>query len=259
MTELTLSGTSGDPMFVVFLSAVMLAGVYLIHAHRRLLARTAALAKKCDELAGTLVATQESTLRHVSRELHDEFGQVFTAVGCMISHLQNKTGSNPALQTELAEIRELAQSALEKIRRLSQALQPPMLEEVGLANTLAWYLPQLQKQTGIAIQLIVTGAPFQLENAVNTHVYRVIQESLNNVARHSGSSQAWVCLNYQPRTLQVSIEDNGKGLPRTLRHRGIGLVSMVERAKLMHGSVEFLPRPEGGTLVHLTIPMRDRN
>ena len=178
------------------LTAIVLTSLYLMRSNRRLFAQLAALSAQRRDLAQKLIATQESTLRYVSRELHDEFGQILTAVGSMLGRAEKHTPEGSPLRTELHEVREIAQNTLNTVRSLSQALHPVMLDEAGLETTLAWYLPTVERQTGIAISYEKSGDAFPLSGAAAVHIYRIVQEALNNVARHSGSKQAWVRLRF---------------------------------------------------------------
>src|SRR6202040_4466612 len=98
-------------------------------------------------------------LRHISRELHDEFGQILTAVGAMLSRAENQAPEGSPLRADLREVAEIAQGTLDKVRSLSQALHPVMLDESGLESTMDWYIPTVEKQTGIDISYVKTGAP----------------------------------------------------------------------------------------------------
>lgn len=236
------------------LAAILVTGLYVIQSNRRLFAQLAALSEQRSELAQKLISTQESTLRHISRELHDEFGQILTAVGSMLARAEKHAPEQPILRSELREVSEIAQSTLENVRSLSQALHPVILDEAGLESTLAWYLPTVERQTGIAISYAKSGEAFPVEGAAAIHAYRVLQEALNNVARHSGAKQAWVRLRFLPHALELEIEDHGKGMPGQSRNHGIGLVGMRERAELVGGVIEFGRPAEGGTLVRLRIP-----
>jgi len=235
------------------LIAILVTSLYLIRSNRQLFAQLAALSEQRSELAQKLIATQESTLRHISRELHDEFGQILTAVGAMLTRAGNQAPEK--LRAELREICEITQSTLDKVRSLSQALHPVMLEETGLESTLDWYLPVVERQAGIRVFYEKSGAPFPINGNAAIHVYRVVQEALNNLARHSGSSEARVRMRFLPDVLEVEVEDRGKGFEAQAARPGIGLVAMRERAELLGGTVEFL-RPEhgSGTLVRLRVP-----
>ena len=242
---------------VATLLAILLSSLSLIRWNRRLFAHMAELSERRSELAQKLISTQESTLRYISRELHDEFGQILTAVGSMLRRAGSHTSEGSMLRTELQEVREVTQSALDKVRTLSQALHPVMLDEAGLESTLDWYIPTVERQTGITISYEKQGTPFPVDGGAGVHVYRVLQEALNNVARHSGAKQAWVRLRFLPDALELEVEDHGGGFTESPARQGIGLVAMRERSELMGGKIVFSRPPEGGTRLHLTVP-RDK-
>jgi signal transduction histidine kinase len=243
----------------VFLAATLLAillnGLSLIRWNRRLFARLAEISERRSELAQKLISTQESTLLHISRELHDEFGQILTAIGSMLSRARNHVPEDSPLRAELREVSEIAQSTLDKVRSLSQALHPVMLDEAGLESTIDWYIPVVERQTGIQISYEKSGTPFPVDGGVGIHIYRILQEALNNLARHSGTRQAWVRLQFLARALELEVEDHGTGFLERSARSGIGLVAMRERAELLGGSIGFLKPAEGGTLVRLRVPI----
>jgi signal transduction histidine kinase len=199
---------------------------------------------------------QESTLLHISRELHDEFGQILTAMGTMLSRAGKHAPEGSQLRRDLNEVAEVAQTALDKVRSLSQALHPVMLEESGLEATLDWYIPVVERQTCVVISYEKSGTPITVDGQVGVHVYRIVQEALNNVARHAGTRQAWVRLGFGPHALEIEIEDHGKGFGERSSRRGIGLVAMRERAELLGGTIEFVTPEQGGTLVRLHVPIK---
>jgi signal transduction histidine kinase len=242
------------------LVAILFTSLYLIRSNRRLFRQLAALSEQRSELAQKLIATQESTLRHISRELHDEFGQILTAVGAMLTRAEKHSPENSDLRAELHEVCEITQSTLDKVRSLSQALHPVMLEETGLESTLDWYLPVVERQAGVHVFYEKSGEPFPVDGNAAIHVYRVVQEALNNLTRHSGAREAWVRLRFLPQALEVEVEDHGRGFDTQAAKQGIGLVAMRERAELMGGTVEFLRPPPAaggkGTLVRLRVPRK---
>ena len=235
--------------------AIALTSLYLIRSNRRLFAHLASLSNQRREIAQQMIATREATLREISRELHDEFGQILTAMGSMLSRAGRHTPEGSPLRAELREIGEIAQTTLDNVRGLSQALHPSILEEAGLERTIEWYLSTLERQLDVAVSYEQSGTPSVVDSAIGIHVYRVLQEALNNVARHSGSRQAWVRLRFEANTLELDVEDHGKGLGTTLARRGLGLVAMRERAALVGGTLEFARPREGGTLVRLRVPL----
>lgn len=236
------------------LTAILLTSFYVIRANRQLFARLATLSAQRSDLAQKLIATQESTLRHISRELHDEFGQVLTAVGSMLGRAEKHTPEDSPLRGELREVREIAQNTLNTVRSLSQALHPVMLDEAGLESTLDWYLPTVERQTGVALSYEKSGQAFPVRGTAAIHIYRIVQEALNNVARHSAAKQAWVRLRFSSDALGLEIQDNGTGFATRNAGQGIGLVAMRERAELLDGGIEFLQPAGGGTLVRLRVP-----
>ncbi|HKD04175.1 MAG TPA: sensor histidine kinase [Terriglobales bacterium] len=236
------------------LLAIVLASLLLIRSNRQLFAQLASLSEQRSELAQKLIATQESTLRHVSRELHDEFGQILTAIGSMLARSSSHAPEGSALRADLREISEVAQQSLDKVRSLSQALHPVMLDEAGLESTLEWYLPVVEKQTGTRIAYEKLGKSFPVNGNAAVQVYRVLQEALNNVTRHSGAKQAWVRLRFLPQQLELEVEDHGRGMDAGSGQQGIGLVAMRERAQLVGGRIDFLRPDESGTLVRLIVP-----
>lgn len=246
-----------------FLAAILLAialtSLYLIGNNRKLFARAEELSSQRSELAQKLISTQESTLRHISRELHDEFGQVLTAIGSLLKRTGKHVPEGSPLQGDLQEVREIAQSTLNNIRSLSQALHPVLLEEEGLESTLDWYIPTVERQTGLALHYEKSGERFAIETAAGVQIYRVVQEALNNVSRHSGAKEAWIRLRFQPERLEVDVEDHGKGFAPAAGQTGIGLVAMRERAEILGGTLTVtalngLQGASSGTMVKLRVP-----
>ena len=238
------------------LAAILATGLYLIHSNRRLFERLASLSRQRSELARQLIATQESTLRHISRELHDEFGQTLTAVGALLSRAEKQMPDGSAVREELHEVRDIAQQTLENVRSLSQALHPVMLDETGLESTVDWYLPMIERQTGIRVHYEKSGASFPIDGGAGIHVYRILQEALNNIVRHSGSREAWVRLRFLTSQLELDVEDHGAGFESQKSKPGIGLVAMRERAQLLEAAIEISRLPQRGTLVRLIVPRR---
>ena len=115
-------------------------------------------------------------------------------------------------------------------------------------------MPNAERQLGVSICYVRTGATGSVDSAVAVHVYRVLQEALSNVAKHSGAVDAWVRLRSSDDMLELDVEDHGRGLDAATERRGLGIVTMRERADLVGGTIEFLEPEEGGTLVRLQVP-----
>ncbi len=195
------------------LVAIILTSLYLIRSNRLIFNQLAVLSGQRSDLAQKLISSQESTLRHISRELHDDFGQILTAMGMMLGRARNQLPEGSQLRTDLLEVREIAQTTLDKVRSLSQALHPVMLDEAGLEPTIEWYLPVVERQTGIGISYEKSGTPFPIHGNAAVHIYRVLQEALNNVARHSGAKKAWVRLRFTSHELQLEWKTAARDFP----------------------------------------------
>ena len=236
------------------LVAIAITSLSLIRNNRQLFARLESLSTQRSELVQKLITARESTLHHIARELHDEFGQILTAMGSMLRRAGTHAPEGSPLRAELREINELAQSTLNNVRSLSQALHPSILDEAGLESTIEWYLPTVEKQVGIAISYERSGTAAPVNGTASIHVYRVLQEALNNVARHAGADRAWVRLRHDASVLRARGGRSRQGIRRRPQSRGLGLVAMRERADLLGGTIEFLTPAGGGTLVRLTVP-----
>jgi signal transduction histidine kinase len=236
------------------LVAILLTSLYLIRSNRLMFNQLGVLSEQRSDLAQKLISSQESTLRHISRELHDDFGQILTAMGIMLGRARSQLPRDSGLHADLHAVREAAQTTLDKVRSLSQALHPVMLEEAGLEPTIEWYLPVVERQTGIGISYEKSGTPFPIDRNAAVHIYRVLQEALNNVARHSGAKQAGVRLRFLPDGFELEVEDHGSGFSAAIPRHGIGLVAMRERAELLGGEISIERPSAGGTLVRMSVP-----
>ena len=237
------------------LATIAATGLYLIRSNRRLFGELAALSDQRRDLTQKLIAAREATLREIARELHDEFGQILTAVGTMLRRAEKHVPEGSPLKADLREIGEVTQSALDNVRGLSQTLHPSILEELGLESTIDWYLSTVERQLGIRVDYERTGGPATVDETTAIHIYRVLQEAVSNVARHSGASRAMVRLRSTAGRLELEVEDHGAGFDPATLPRGLGLVAMRERAELLHGILDIRRAQGGGTLVRLTVPV----
>jgi signal transduction histidine kinase len=234
---------------------IVLTSLYLVQYNRRMFSQVAQLAERRSELAQQLISMQENTFRSISRELHDEFGQILTAIGAMLQRADRRAVKDASpLVADLREVREIVQTTLDKVRSLSHALHPVVLDEAGFESAVDVYLPNFERQTGIEVQYEKAGVSRELDREVAIHLYRVLQEALNNVARHSESGRAAVRLRFQPEQVMLEVEDEGVGFKNKAK-QGMGLVSMRERAELIRGQIEFLKGGNGGALVRMTVPL----
>jgi len=133
-------------------------------------------------------------------------------------------------------------------------LHPVVLDEAGLESAIDVYLPSFERQTGITVHYQKQGEGRDLDRGLSIHLYRVMQEALNNVARHSGAKAASVRLHFREQDVVLEIADDGVGFRQTKKH-GLGLISMRERVGLVNGRIEFLAKESGGALVRVTAPI----
>jgi signal transduction histidine kinase len=236
------------------LAAIVLASASVILANRRLFGEIASLSERRHELARQLIATREATFRAIARELHDEFGQILTAMGSMLRRAGNHAPEGSPLRAELREVCEIAQTTLEHVRGLSQALHPSILDDAGLEEAVDWYVSNVRRQLGLTVSFERSGPPVRLDKETGIHIYRILQEALSNVAHHAGTAEAAVRLRASDAALELDVEDHGTGLDATPERRGLGIVTMRERAELVGGTIEFTRPPGGGTLVRLHVP-----
>jgi signal transduction histidine kinase len=246
------------------LAMITATGLYLIRSNRKMFAQISTLSEKRRDLAQALITTREATLKEISRELHDEFGQVLTAIGLMLGRASKQLPEGSPVKAELREITEIAQAALDNVRGLSQTLHPSILEELGLESTIQWYLSTVGKQLGLELTYEQVGTSPEIDQNTRIHVYRVLQEAVSNVARHSGAKRASVRLRCNADGLELEVEDHGKGLDPDTMPRGLGLVAMRERVELLGGTLEFLKPFDSaqgkaggrGTLVRARVPLK---
>jgi len=245
-----------------FLTAVLvtiaITTLYLIYSNRRIFAALESLSQHRRVLAAKLITMQEEVLRSVSRELHDEFGQILTAVGAMLGRAEKKgVPPDSPLRAELTEVRQITQETLEKMRGLSQMLHPAVLDDYGLVKGLDWYTQLFQKQTGIETTLDVSGDIQRITGQPAIHCFRIVQEALNNAAKHANTQRASITMEFEENRLVISIRDYGTGIVHDRRGRtpGLGLIAMQERAEMLRGHLEVEKAAGDGTVVRLTIPL----
>ncbi len=237
------------------LALILITGAGLIRSNRSLFAQLSQLSEQRRELAQQLIATQESTFRAISRDLHDEFGQILTALGAMLRRAQG-LAPDTKFREQVQESTEVVQGTLERIRSLSQSLQPVILEEQGLAAAVEWHLAGFERHTGIAVRYAGPQASCDLPPAKAIHVYRILQEALNNVARHAEVNEVDVSMDASPAEprLRLTIEDHGRGVTPASRP-GVGLAAMRERAELIGARLTISPSSGHGTRVCLELPL----
>jgi PAS domain S-box-containing protein len=213
------------------------------------------------ELSGRLLRARDEERRHMARELHDNAGQTLVALGMNLFALQEAAkGQDPKLASLAAEGQKLSEDLSKEIRTLSYLLHPPLLDEVGLASALRWYVDGFSERSKIQVELEFPPDFGRLPAELELVIFRVVQESLTNVHRHSGSSSARIRLTQSERAVEFEISDRGKGIPpgrlgeMTAAKFGVGVRGMEERVRQFRGTLQITSSPEG-TLVAAKIPL----
>jgi signal transduction histidine kinase len=246
-----------DVLVIALLLVVAVTGAYIIRANQRAFEQVERLSGELRSLSWRMLRMQEDLQQEFSRELHDEFGQIFTAVGTLLGRVKRNLPPESPLVTDLEEVRGIAQETLEKIRVQSRLLHPVILDDFGLEKALEWFVEQFGRQHGIDAKFESRGPIGVVPPEATIHIYRIVQEALTNVSRHSGAKEARVRLGQRDGWVELEIEDHGRGLPQGSDgvERGIGLVSMRERAELMRGTFALRPAPTGGLVVSVRVPI----
>ncbi len=213
-----------------------------------------------ERLSARLVNAQEEERRSLARELHDAVGQALTAIKMEMGVALRGVEADARARGALEQARAIAESTLQSVRDLSQVLHPSMLDDFGLPEAIRAHLRAFSKRTNIRAQLIHERMTDRLPADVEVCVYRIVQEALTNVARHSGASSCTVSLIRRENILQATIEDDGLGLASLAARtpdarRGLGLIGMRERAQNLAGSFVIENRSEGGTRVVVKLPV----
>ncbi len=219
-----------------------------------------------------LAAANESSLRalslrqterleeeraRISREIHDELGQQLTVLKFGLNSLsrQSKSGA----ERQIAELLSQTDQAIRSMRQISSGLRPPILDQFGLFAAIEWLVEDFSQRTGIAVRLDLPADTLEVAADLSTTVFRIVQESLTNVARHSGASQVEILATWTPSALTVHVSDNGAGIQPEAEHRksdrSLGILGMKERAAAAGGRLLVQLNPEGGTRVDLRLPL----
>lgn len=222
------------------------------------------LARSHDELrdlSSSLIDAREQERRHISRELHDELGQQLAAIKLDLSAALALAQGNAALQQCLGDSLHVLDLTVASVRRIAADLRPTMLDDLGLEAALEWLASDWARRTQLQIELDCASVDDDITSAAATTIYRVIQEALTNVSRHSQASKVIVAMQHDGTELVVSVTDNDRGSgPDALSQRrkngnGHGLLGMRERARLLGGTVSIGTSRHGGSRLEMRLPL----
>jgi signal transduction histidine kinase len=242
----------------IALAATLYAGRLERRVERQRL-RDVESARDLQRLSSQLLTAQEEERRSIARELHDEVGQVLTAIKVELAVAQRAIEASGGNVASLQDARTITDGALHTVRDLSRLLHPAMLDDLGLPAAVEWYLKGFGKRHGVRIELLQDGMDERLRPDTEAAIYRIVQEALTNVARHAQASICRVFLQRLPHTLLVTIEDDGVGFSADAAgqpgaFRGIGLVGIRERVAQLRGVMRLETAPGKGTRLTVEVP-----
>lgn len=211
------------------------------------------------ELFRKVVAAQEAERQRIARDLHDETGQSLTAIGMGLRGLADELKNRRGHRETLEQLQALTSESLRELQRIISDLRPAHLDDLGLSATLRWYAGRLQEMVGLTIRVDIIGEEHALDETNKIAVFRIIQEALNNIIKHSQATHANISLEYKEKSMHILVRDNGIGFDLdAVKSRdgrsSLGLAGMAERAALLGGTVEIHSRPGYGTEVEAIIP-----
>lgn len=208
-------------------------------------------------LSQKLVRAQEEERKSISRELHDQVGQMLTAIQMEFRNLGAlRDVPGPEFDEHLRGGQTLAERTLQAVRNMAMGLRPSMLDDLGLAPALQWQAREFTQRSGIPVKLEIDGAVDNLPEGPRTCLYRVVQEALTNCARHADAKEVRVTLHGSSDRVSLTVQDDGKGFcPQSLTRRGLGLIGIEERVRELGGEVSVFSQPRKGTVLRAEVPL----
>jgi len=212
-------------------------------------------------LSARLVAAQEEERRNIARELHDEVGQVLTAIKVDLQMAQRSLDAKGHDTQALSELQDMTDGALGTVRDLSHLLRPTMLDDLGLGAAIDWQLRSLARRHNVAVELVQEGLTERLDGETEVAAFRIVQEALTNVARHAHAARCTVRVVHEGDRLLIEVSDDGEGfdpdaVDRRGERRGLGLIGLRERVSERQGSLSIESAPGQGTRLVVELPVR---
>ena len=215
--------------------------------------------KELRELSARVLEAREEEKTRIARELHDELGQLLSALKMDLSWLRERLPAGE-LAEKADEMAGMLDHTVSSTRRISADLRPLMLDDLGLVEAVNWLVEDFARRSGVRVEArIPEDLPLEgISKSASTAIYRAVQESLTNIARHSGAQNAWVLIEVDDGALYVEVEDDGRGIapPDLAKTRSLGLKGMRERVLYLGGALEIGRAPRGGTRLRLRVPLR---
>jgi len=218
---------------------------------------------KLRQLAAHLQSVREEERTHIAREIHDELGQMLTALKMDVALLQRKVKNvNPNLNEAVNDMQAMSgliDDTIKSVRKIATELRPEILDELGIKDAIEWETQIFRNRTGIECEFITNLNEQNLERDQATALFRILQETLTNIARHANATEVKVSLNHEDNELIMEIIDNGKGITdaETQGEKSLGILGMRERTMLLGGEFKIQGISGKGTKVIVRIPIDD--
>lgn len=212
------------------------------------------------ELSNYLQSVREAERARISRELHDELGQTLTALKMELGWFRDRLPAEPpVLRKRIDRLVQIVDHSVTDLQRIASDLRPMILDELGLVSAIQWLTQNFSERGPLSIELSFEPANIVYSKDVSTAAFRIVQEALTNIVRHSGAESARIMARHLGNELQLDISDNGRGmdLARSRRER-LGLIGMSERAHMLGGSMEIDSSPGRGTRISVRLPLSDK-
>jgi len=247
---------TGKPIYLNGKLAYYLSNWVDISERKEAEQKLSGLNKELRELTAHMDSIREEERGNISRIIHDELGQSLTSLKMDVCWIQNKLSDDqPAIVQLTASMLKMIDATFQKIRWISTVLRPIWLDDLGLPDTLKWLAEEFQQMSGIKCQ-ITLGKNLITNKQISTTIYRIFQEALTNIFRHSKASEVKISLKSEKDNLVLSIFDNGKGISEPLisSHRSYGIIGMRERAQYVGGTFDITSKNNKGTLIKVSFP-----
>ncbi len=206
-------------------------------------------------LSNQLVRVQEEERKTISRELHDEVGQILTGLRMELGTLSHYDPDEEFRQ-RLDSVKRLAEEALRSVRNLALLVRPSMLDDLGLEPALHWQAKEFSRRCGIPVSVNIEGKLDNLPEALRLCLYRAIQEAMTNCGKHADASRVTVIVKQDDTRVIASVQDDGRGFDALLKTHGLGLMGMTERVRALQGRMSVSSESGCGTLISLELPAR---
>jgi signal transduction histidine kinase len=208
------------------------------------------------EMVEKVISAQEEERKRIARDLHDQTSQALVSLIVQLKLVESAHTKAERAQA-IVDLRDQLRATLNDVRRMAYDLRPGILDDLGLTQSIQWFADQCRRNNGIEIHMLIDSACDVLPPHAATAVYRVTQEALSNVVKHSRATQAWIKIKNVSDRFQIEIRDNGVGFKvqsRAALHEGLGLFGMQERIHLLGGQFEIESAPGQGTCLHIIVP-----